>query len=79
MGWGRKTQVTTPIWYSAYPWWGLQQIVDRTKLRSELLNNDKKLDKLGKAGYDFVKKVGNSENMAKNTLEVYRKILDAQI
>lgn len=45
----------------------------------ELLNNDKKLDKLGKAGYDFVKKVGNSENMAKNTLEVYRKILDAQI
>lgn len=45
----------------------------------ELLNNNEKLDRLGEAGYDFVKKVGNSENMAKNTLEIYRKILDAQI
>lgn len=40
MGWGRITQVTTPIWYSAYPWYGLQQIVDRSKLRVELCNSN---------------------------------------
>ena len=45
----------------------------------ELLNNDEKLNSLGEAGYNFVKKVGNSENMAKNTLEVYRDILNTQI
>ncbi|GAB5400900.1 MAG: hypothetical protein Aureis2KO_24850 [Aureisphaera sp.] len=39
MGWGRLTQVPTPIWYSAYPWYGLQQIVDRSKLRTELFNS----------------------------------------
>ncbi|MDC8005264.1 hypothetical protein POV27_14475 [Aureisphaera galaxeae] len=39
MGWGRLTQVPTPIWYSAYPWDGLQQIVDRSKLRMELFNS----------------------------------------
>lgn len=39
MGWGRLTQVQTPIWYSAYPWYGLQQIVDRSKLRAELFNS----------------------------------------
>ena len=39
MGWGRLTQVPTPIWYSAYPWDGLQQIVDRSKLRTELFNS----------------------------------------
>jgi len=39
MGWGRKTQVLTPIWYSAYPWYGLQQIVDKSKLRVELFNS----------------------------------------
>ncbi len=39
MGWGRKTQVPTPIWYSAYPWYGLQQIVDKSKLRVELFNS----------------------------------------
>ena len=38
MGWGRLTQITTPIWYSAYPWSGLQQIVDRSKLRVEIGN-----------------------------------------
>ncbi len=39
MGWGRKTQVSTQIWYSAYPWHGLQQIVDKSKLRTELFNS----------------------------------------
>ncbi|MBX2828775.1 MAG: hypothetical protein KTR22_11465 [Flavobacteriaceae bacterium] len=39
MGWGRLTQVPTQIWYSAYPWYGLQQIVDRSKLRAELFNS----------------------------------------
>ena len=39
MGWGRLTQVPTPIWYSAYPWYGLQQIVDKSKLRTELFNS----------------------------------------
>ncbi len=39
MGWGRMTQVDTQLWYSAYPWYGLQQIVDRSKLRAELFNS----------------------------------------
>ncbi|MBL4604566.1 MAG: hypothetical protein JKY02_02560 [Flavobacteriaceae bacterium] len=39
MGWGRLTQVPTPIWYSAYPWYGLQQIVDKSKLRVALFNS----------------------------------------
>lgn len=39
LGWGRYTQVETPIWYSAYPWFGLQQIMSRSLLRDELLNN----------------------------------------
>ncbi len=39
MGWGRLTQVPSPIWYSAYPWYGLQQIVDKSKLRAELFNS----------------------------------------
>ena len=39
MGWGRLTQVPTPIWYSAYPWYGLQQIVSKSKLRTELFNS----------------------------------------
>ncbi len=39
MGWGRLTQVPTPIWYSAYPWYGLQQIIDKSKLRVELFNS----------------------------------------
>lgn len=39
MGWGRYTQVQTQAFYSAYPWYGLQQIVDRTKLRVELFNS----------------------------------------
>ena len=39
MGWGRRTQVPTPIWYSAYPWYGQQQIVDKSKLRVELFNS----------------------------------------
>lgn len=38
LGWGRITQVSTPMWYSAYPWDGLQQIIDRSKLRYELFN-----------------------------------------
>ncbi|MBL4703923.1 MAG: hypothetical protein JKY54_05345 [Flavobacteriales bacterium] len=39
MGWGRKTQIPTAIWYSAYPWYGLQQIVSKTELRTELFNS----------------------------------------
>ena len=39
LGWGRTTQVQTQVWYSAYPWYGLQQIVDRSKLRAELFNS----------------------------------------
>lgn len=39
LGWGRQTQVSTPVWYSAYPWYGLPQIVKRSLLRDELLNN----------------------------------------
>jgi hypothetical protein len=38
MGWGRYLQVHSQSWYSAYPWLGQQQIVDRSKLRSELFN-----------------------------------------
>lgn len=38
MGWGRITQVPTQIWYSAYPWYGLQQIVSKSKLRTALFN-----------------------------------------
>ena len=39
MGWGRATQIVTPIWYSAYPWDGLQQIVSRSRLREALFNS----------------------------------------
>lgn len=38
MGWGRNTQVNTPIWYSAYPWDGLQQINSKSHLRTLLFN-----------------------------------------
>lgn len=36
IGWGRVTQVRSPIWYSAYPWYGLPQIITRSKMRSAL-------------------------------------------
>lgn len=36
LGWGRITQVQTNAWYSAYPWYGLQQIVSKTELRHGL-------------------------------------------
>lgn len=38
MGWGRICQVHSQTWYSAYPWYGQQQIVERSKLRSALFN-----------------------------------------
>lgn len=44
LGWGRQTQVSTPVWYSAYPWYGLQQIVKRSLLRDELMNNSNPSD-----------------------------------
>ena len=44
MGWGRLTQVPTPIWYSAYPWYGLQQIVSKSHLRNELFDTNPKSD-----------------------------------
>lgn len=39
MGWGRKTQIPTQTWYSAYPYYGLQQVVSKTQLRVELFNS----------------------------------------
>ena len=45
----------------------------------ELVNDNEKMKRLGEAGYDFVTKTGNSENMAKNTLEVYKEVLKTQI
>lgn len=39
MGWGRKTQIPTQIWYSAYPYYGLQQVVSKTELRVGLFNS----------------------------------------
>lgn len=44
MGWGRELQVPTPIWYSAYPWQGLQSIVNRSLLREDLLKGTKLTD-----------------------------------
>lgn len=38
MGWGRYTQVKSQIWYCAYPWYGLPQIIDRSRLRTALFN-----------------------------------------
>lgn len=40
MGWGRKTQIPTQIWYSAYPYYGLQQIINKTHLRVELFSEN---------------------------------------
>ena len=42
----------------------------------ELLEDEVKCKKMGEAGYDFVKKVGNSQVMAKNTLQVYKEVLE---
>lgn len=44
LGWGRLTQVQTNAWYSAYPWYGLQQIVSRTELRYGLLDTNPTTD-----------------------------------
>jgi glycosyltransferase involved in cell wall biosynthesis len=45
----------------------------------ELLADEEKCKKLGKAGFEFVTKIANSTDMAKNTLEVYREVLKTQI
>jgi len=45
----------------------------------ELLNDDVKCKKLGQAGFEFVKNIGNSEHMAKNTLDIYEEVLRTQI
>jgi hypothetical protein len=45
MGWGRICQVHSQSWYSAYPWLGQQQIVERSKLRSALFNEGALSDK----------------------------------
>lgn len=45
MGWGRLTQVPTQIWYSAYPWTGLQQIGSNSELRVKLFNSGELNDK----------------------------------
>lgn len=44
MGWGRETQVTTPIWYSAYPWSSLPQIIIKSELRVALFSKDDRDD-----------------------------------
>jgi len=38
MGWGRNTQVDTQYWYSAYPWAGLQQINNKSRIRAALFD-----------------------------------------
>ena len=45
----------------------------------ELVNDDEKSKRLGEAGFDFVTRIANSSNMAKNTLEVYKEVLKTQI
>ncbi len=45
LGWGRITQVKSNAWYSAYPWYGQQQIVNKTELRHNLLVRDSLSDK----------------------------------
>ena len=45
----------------------------------ELLNDSEKSKKMGELGFNFVTKIGNSENMAKNTLKVYKDVLKTQI
>ena len=45
----------------------------------ELLSDEEKCIKLGQAGFDFVKNMGNSEDMAKKTLDVYNEVLKTQI
>jgi hypothetical protein len=39
MGWGRETQVNTPVWYSAYPWSSLPQIINKSELRVGLFSD----------------------------------------
>ncbi|GAB5417080.1 MAG: hypothetical protein Crog4KO_19460 [Crocinitomicaceae bacterium] len=50
LGWGRQTQVATPIWYSAYPWSSLPQIINKSELRVALFSDDdpsdEEIDKL---------------------------------
>lgn len=45
MGWGRKSQVPTQVWYSAYPWYGLEQIASNSLLRQSLFNKETLSDK----------------------------------
>lgn len=40
LGWGRQTQVPTPIWYSAYPWSSLPQIINKSELRYALFTKE---------------------------------------
>jgi hypothetical protein len=43
------------------------------------LHDEKKCETYGQAGFEFVKTIGNSKDMAKNTLEVYKEVLKTQI
>jgi glycosyltransferase involved in cell wall biosynthesis len=45
----------------------------------ELLHDEKKCKNYGQAGFEFVKNIGNSKDMAKNTLDVYKEVLKTQI
>lgn len=40
LGWGRITQVSTPVWYSAYPWNSLPEVVKRTEIRVKLFQKE---------------------------------------
>lgn len=42
LGWGRYTQVPSQMWYSAYPWSSLQQVIRRSELSASLFS-DKEL------------------------------------
>jgi len=52
---------------------------DNSELLAESINklssDEKEYTKLGEAGFNFVKNVGNSVNMAQNTLDVYKQVL----
>jgi glycosyltransferase involved in cell wall biosynthesis len=45
----------------------------------ELIHDEKKCKNYGQAGFEFVKNIGNSKDMAKNTLDVYKEVLKTQI
>ena len=41
----------------------------------KLLNDEKERTRLGEAGFNFVKNIGNSKNMAEKTCDIYKEVL----